>query len=101
MGPVSFTHSATVAAPIDKVFDLISDPMRMPEWLPRCVGVKPTTNNKAPGKGADPRKFKDVHDRAQWDKLHSLPNLMYTDGNAFSLWRPEAVRIRRWHRSRS
>jgi len=42
---------------------------------------------KAPGKGADPRKFKDEHDRKQWDKLKSLPNLMYTDGNAFSLWR--------------
>ena len=42
---------------------------------------------KAPGKGADPRKFKDEHDRAQWDKLRSLPNLIYTDGNAFSLWR--------------
>lgn len=41
---------------------------------------------KAPGKGADPRKFKDPHDRAQWEKLHSLPNLIYTDGNAFSLW---------------
>ncbi len=42
---------------------------------------------KAPGKGADPRRFKDEHDRAQWDKLKSLPNLLYTDGNAFSLWR--------------
>lgn len=41
---------------------------------------------KAPGKGADPRKFKDPHDRAQWGKLQSLPNLLYTDGNAFSLW---------------
>ena len=42
---------------------------------------------KAPGKGADPRKFSDLHDRDQWDKLKSLPNLLYTDGNAFSLWR--------------
>ena len=42
---------------------------------------------KAPGKGADPRKFSDPHDREQWDKLKSLPNLLYTDGNAFSLWR--------------
>lgn len=42
---------------------------------------------KAPGKGADPRKFKDDHDRTQWDKLKSLPNLVYTDGNSFSLWR--------------
>ena len=41
---------------------------------------------KAPGKGADPRKFKDEHDRAQWEKLRLLPNLIYTDGNAFSLW---------------
>ncbi len=41
---------------------------------------------KAPGKGADPRKFKELHDKAQWEKLHSLPNLIYTDGNAFSLW---------------
>lgn len=41
---------------------------------------------KAPGKGADPRKFKDRHDRQQWQKLRSLPNLIYTDGNEFSLW---------------
>jgi len=42
---------------------------------------------KAPGKGADPRKFTDKHDKAQWAKLKALPNLIYTDGNAFSLWR--------------
>jgi hypothetical protein len=42
---------------------------------------------KAPGKGADPRQFKDEHDKEQWNKLKSLPNLIYTDGNAFSLWR--------------
>ena len=42
---------------------------------------------KAPGKGADPRKFNNPHDREQWEKLKSLPNLIYTDGNAFSLWR--------------
>jgi hypothetical protein len=41
---------------------------------------------KAPGKGADPRKFKDLHDKAQWERLCALPNLIYTDGNAFSLW---------------
>jgi hypothetical protein len=43
---------------------------------------------KAPGKGADPRQFqKNTHDADQWDKLKSLPNLIYTDGNSFSLWR--------------
>lgn len=42
---------------------------------------------KAPGKGADPRKFdKDSHDGKQWEKLKSLPNILYTDGNSFSLW---------------
>lgn len=42
---------------------------------------------KAPGKGADPRRFTDEHDKKQWAKLKSLPNLLYTDGNSFSLWR--------------
>lgn len=40
---------------------------------------------KAPGKGSDPRKFTG-HDKEQWGKLQSLPNLLYTDGNSFSLW---------------
>ncbi len=42
---------------------------------------------KAPGKGADPRRFTDKHDKEQWNRLKALPNLIYTDGNAFSLWR--------------
>jgi hypothetical protein len=46
---------------------------------------------KAPTKGADPRKFKDKHDKAQWEKLQPLPNLIYTDGNAFSLWQDGAL----------
>ena len=41
---------------------------------------------KAPGKGADPRKFAEDHDKTQWRKLKCLPNLLYTDGNAFSVW---------------
>ncbi len=41
---------------------------------------------KAPGKGADPTKFRG-HDRAQWRKLQNLPNLIYTDGNAWALYR--------------
>ena len=28
---------------------------------------------KAPGKGADPRRFTDKHDREQWEKLKTLP----------------------------
>lgn len=42
---------------------------------------------KAPGKGADPRRFGNPHDKAQWQKLKALPNLLYTDGASFSLWR--------------
>ena len=42
---------------------------------------------KAPGKGADPRRMKGAHDKAQWQRLQSLPNLIYADGNEFSLWR--------------
>lgn len=42
---------------------------------------------KAPGKGVNPGDFTDDHDKAQWEKLKALPNLIYTDGNGFSLWR--------------
>lgn len=45
---------------------------------------------KAPGKGADPRKYKG-HDKLQWEKLQSLPNLIYTDGNEFSLWQDDKL----------
>ena len=41
---------------------------------------------KAPGKGADPRRFSDPHDKAQWGRLKSLPNILYTSGDSFSLW---------------
>jgi len=34
---------------------------------------------KAPGKGADPRRYRG-HDKEQWDKLQALPNVLYTDG---------------------
>ena len=46
---------------------------------------------KAPGKGANPNKFKDAHDKAQWAKLKALPNLLYTDGNGF--WRGRTVSL--------
>jgi hypothetical protein len=42
---------------------------------------------KAPGKGVEPGKFRDKHDREQWSKLRSLPNLLYSDGSAFALYR--------------
>ena len=52
MRAVSFTYSGTVPAPIDKVFALISEPLRMPEWLPRCIAVKATTDEGRGRKGS-------------------------------------------------
>lgn len=42
---------------------------------------------KAPGKGGDPRNFTGKHDKEQGQKLRSLPNVIFTDGNEFSYWR--------------
>ena len=41
---------------------------------------------KAPGKGADPRRFKG-HDNEQWKRFQAIPNLLYTDGNEWGLYR--------------
>ena len=41
---------------------------------------------KAPGKGAQPSKFSDPRDRAQWTKFKKLPNILYTDGTEWSLY---------------
>jgi hypothetical protein len=42
---------------------------------------------KPPSKGANPTKFKDKHDKAQWEKFRSLPNVLYTDGQEWALYR--------------
>ena len=41
---------------------------------------------KAPGKGADPAAFKG-HDLEQWHRFQIVPNLFYTDGNDWGLYR--------------
>ena len=41
---------------------------------------------KASGKGANPNSFKG-HDRQQWERFKNLPNLLYTDGIEWSLYR--------------
>ncbi len=40
MRPVTRTLIDHVRAPIDRVFALLSDPARMPEWLPGCSAVE-------------------------------------------------------------
>lgn len=42
---------------------------------------------KAPGKGARPERFRDKRDRGQWVRFSALPNLIYTDGNEWALYR--------------
>ena len=42
---------------------------------------------KAPGLGADAPKLKGDHNKKQWAKLKGLPNLIYTDGREWSLYR--------------
>lgn len=41
---------------------------------------------KAPGKGADPRAYRG-RDLDQWRRFKALPNLIYTDGTAWTLFR--------------
>ena len=41
---------------------------------------------KAPGRGARPEGFRG-HDREQWQRFQALPNLIYTDGSEWSLYR--------------
>ena len=41
---------------------------------------------KAPGKGANPEKLRGG-DREQWERFKNLPNLIYTDGNDWALYR--------------
>lgn len=43
---------------------------------------------KQPGKGADPTAWSSKsHDGRQWDKLKLLPNILYTDGREWALYR--------------
>jgi hypothetical protein len=42
---------------------------------------------KQPGLGADAPKLKGDHNKKQWQKLKGLPNLIYTDGQDWALYR--------------
>ena len=81
---VGLAHGTVVAVGETSVADLKTRPDFAITLRGALVGF---VELKAPGKGADPRGFHDTHDKQQWMKLKSLPNLVYTDGNEFSLWR--------------
>jgi uncharacterized protein YndB with AHSA1/START domain len=40
MRPVTHTFSHSVPAPIEQVFALLTDPGRIPDWLPACTEVQ-------------------------------------------------------------
>lgn len=47
---------------------------------------------KSPGTGVEPHRFKG-HNKKQWDRFSLLPNLIYTDGNEWALFRQgESIR---------
>ena len=50
MKPISFVYSGPIAAPIEEVFAVLSDPRRFPEWLPHCASVEPASRPN--GRGA-------------------------------------------------
>lgn len=41
---------------------------------------------KAPGMGADPRRYTG-HNREQWERFKLIPNILYTDGNEWAVYR--------------
>ena len=48
-----------------------------------CGYIEP----KAPDQNADPMRAKSKHDKAQWNNLKCLPNLIYTNGIEWRLYR--------------
>jgi hypothetical protein len=42
---------------------------------------------KQPGLGANAPKLKGKHNKEQWERLKSIPNLIYTDGQEWALYR--------------
>ena len=48
---------------------------------------------KSPGLGAHPEGFRG-HNRRQWERFKALPNLIYTDGSEWSLYRSGELRLR-------
>ena len=66
----------------------LPDLMTRPDYAVTRDGLIGFIEVKAPGKGSDPTTFPAKSaDRLQWEKLKSLPNILYTDGNGFALWR--------------
>jgi hypothetical protein len=83
----------TLIGPIAKGVRMIGEVrlaelMTRPDFAVTRDGLVGFIELKAAGKGSDPATFAAKSaDRAQWEKLKALPNLIYSDGNGFTLWR--------------
>ena len=96
---------AQLTAPVQTLVEQISTDLGSPAVLRRetrvaAIGGRPDfgvdvggalcgfIELKAPGVGARPQKFKaKSHEGTQWNKFKALPNLIYTDGNEWTLLR--------------
>ena len=43
MATLTFTLRASIPAPIERVFELLTTPAQIPKWLPGCKSVEPAT----------------------------------------------------------
>lgn len=43
MATISYTVSDTIPAPMEEVFDILTNPAHIPQWLPGCKSVEPDT----------------------------------------------------------
>ena len=65
----------------------LPDLMTRPDYAVTRDGSIGLVEVKAPGKGSDPTAFPAKSaDRLQWEKLKSLPNILY-GGKGLALWR--------------
>jgi hypothetical protein len=67
----------------------LSDLRVRPDYAVKVNGVvSGYVEVKRPGRGADPTLWKrGSHDAEQWEKLKALPNVLYTDGQSWGLYR--------------
>jgi uncharacterized protein YndB with AHSA1/START domain len=41
MPSISYTFKGSIPAPAERVFQLLTDPAQIPQWLPGCLAVEP------------------------------------------------------------
>ena len=68
----------------------LPDSLRRPDYAVHVSGLLTGyAELKAPNKGADARRFRG-RDRAQFTRFSGIPNLLYSDGNEWALYRSGA-----------